>query len=249
MLARHDINIKPSHPYTVPQYLCHSSWTLNSFQGVLQTPGYPLNMPPRLRCEWNIIVQPGYSLKLDFKSIDIDSRDFIIVVSEMGGFVKLCGSQSNHTLLFENPGRVYLLLYTNAIRQGSGFQVYFKHISQHARWRAQACRHSRQSKLSTHWHQSPAIYVCWTLQMYCISPRIYRSIYFNLIVAVTLVNWAHSQWCVHQITNLVSLQYRSEHDHCHCTYIIFIYVASQSSVNQMSLSYLICPTKADESFV
>ncbi len=132
MLARHYINIKPSHPYTVPHYLCHSPWTLNSFQGTLQTPGYPLNMPPRLRCEWNIIVQPEYSLKLDFKSIDIDSLDFIIVVSEMGEFAKLCGSQSNHTLLFENPRRVYLLLYTNAIRQGSGFQVYFKHISQHA---------------------------------------------------------------------------------------------------------------------
>ena len=78
------------------------------------------------------MVQPEHTLKLDFKSIDIDSLDFIIVVSEMGEFAKLCGSQSNHTLLFENPRRVYLLLYTNAIRQGSGFQVYFKHISQQA---------------------------------------------------------------------------------------------------------------------
>ena len=141
MLARHYINIKPSHPYTVPQYLCHSSWTLNSFQGVLQTPGYPLNMPPRLRCEWTIIVQPEHTLKLDFKGIDIDehhpvtrmcSLDFIIVISDTGQFATLCGTQRNRTLQFENPGRVYLLLNTDDIRQGSGFQVYFKHISHHA---------------------------------------------------------------------------------------------------------------------
>ena len=125
--------------YTVPRYLCHSSWTLNSLHGTLQTPGYPLNMPPRMKCEWTIIVRHGYTLQLNFKSIDLDEpypgteiclHDFIIAVSDKGEFESLCGSQSNHILQFHDPGRVYLLLYTDDVRQGNGFKVHFEHISQ-----------------------------------------------------------------------------------------------------------------------
>lgn len=125
--------------YAVPHYLCQSSWTLNSFQGTLQTSGYPLKMPPRMRCMWTIIVQPGYTLKLDFKSIDLDKRDpvtgscrfdYLVAISNKGDVQILCGSRSDHVLQFQDPGKVHLLLRTDAVRQGKGFQLQFKQINQ-----------------------------------------------------------------------------------------------------------------------
>ena len=127
-------------PPAVPRYLCQSSWTLNSFRGTLQTSGYPLQMPPRMRCTWALIVRPGYTLQLDFANIDLDEphlmtntceSDSITALSENRGEVEiLCGSISNKVLQFEDPGKVYLLLVTDAVRQGKGFKVHFTHIKQ-----------------------------------------------------------------------------------------------------------------------
>lgn len=41
--------------------------------GTIESPSFPLNYPPNLRCEWKLQAQPGKKIQLLFDTLDLES--------------------------------------------------------------------------------------------------------------------------------------------------------------------------------
>ncbi len=46
---------------------------LQDKEGIIQSPEYPNNYPPLADCAWNVVVEKGYSIVLEFDDVSLVS--------------------------------------------------------------------------------------------------------------------------------------------------------------------------------
>ena len=77
-------------------------------------------------------------MQLNFTSIDIQEPDAItqqcvndqlmVLADKQGILKKFCGSRENERIEFKDPGKVFILLFTDALVQHSGFTMDFRQL-------------------------------------------------------------------------------------------------------------------------
>ena len=88
-----------------------------------------------MQCFWVIYVQTGYTIQLNFTSVDLQEPDIassecyndqlMLLADRDGDFRSFCGSHTDKNFVFENPGKVFILLFTDDLVQRSGFVMDF----------------------------------------------------------------------------------------------------------------------------
>ncbi|CAL1605255.1 unnamed protein product [Knipowitschia caucasica] len=105
--------------------------------GVVESPGFPDNpYPPNVFVQWRLKAEPGYRVKLDFHTLNLDDNceeDFIHLYDSLAPIKNLliteqCG-YPHHSLSFLSSGNVMLLtLVTNNERNFPGFRANYSQI-------------------------------------------------------------------------------------------------------------------------
>ncbi|XP_064082930.1 blastula protease 10-like [Macrobrachium nipponense] len=82
--------------------------TFHGLSGIINSPDYPFNYPNNIRCVFQIILEPGYTVGLDCNDFSIqpgdkDCENDFMSISDNGGEVepttKYCGGQGNLSFL------------------------------------------------------------------------------------------------------------------------------------------------------
>ncbi|XP_053208506.1 cubilin-like [Panonychus citri] len=112
------------------------SYELNSWEGTLNSPGYPNDYPPSRTCVWKINLAPGNFISLKFHSFDIQYDQFCALdhleireENESGKLIgRFCGSnlpQLNSTQYYPS---LWIRFKSHANGSASGFKASYKTI-------------------------------------------------------------------------------------------------------------------------
>lgn len=102
---------------------------LSAKTGIIQSPEYPNLYPPFADCEWNIAVERGYSIVLDFEDFSVEEHpdyecpyDWLRVEFANGTFRALCGDKKPNAIV-SNTNWIHISFHSDMDENRKGFRI------------------------------------------------------------------------------------------------------------------------------
>ncbi|XP_054161669.1 CUB and sushi domain-containing protein 2-like [Oppia nitens] len=105
--------------------------TMDEISGVLHTPGYPDHYPFALKCNWNITVQPGKCIMIEFTDFDTEINYDHLVIHDgfdwNSSYITYTGNKVPPTVIFVT-NHIQLKFSSDHNKPGRGFRLTYQAI-------------------------------------------------------------------------------------------------------------------------
>lgn len=88
----------------------------------LNSPHYPNPYEPGTICEWNVLPTSGHKIVLSFESVNLNSGDYVDILSE-GTYMRIDGSNLPNNTLIATSARIQFI--SDDAGEASGFRINF----------------------------------------------------------------------------------------------------------------------------